>query len=65
MSSVDETASTQLVTQREAAAALGVSTGTVGRWARLGLIPAIVLPSGRRRYRLEDVRACLQIGKSA
>ena len=33
----------------------GVRSDTVRRWARDGLIPAVVLPSGQVRFRREDV----------
>ena len=46
---------TELLTEREVAALLRVTPSTVGRWATRGLIPVIVLPSGRRRFRLGDV----------
>jgi excisionase family DNA binding protein len=45
----------ELLTEREVAARLRVAPSTVGRWAARGLIPVIVLPSGRRRFRLDDV----------
>ena len=31
-----------------------------GRWANKGLIPVIVLPSGRRRFRRDDVTLLLE-----
>ena len=45
----------ELLTEREVAALLRVAPSTVSRWATKGLIPVIVLPSGRRRFRLDDV----------
>ena len=47
--------SMELLTEREVAALLRVAPSTVGRWAARGLIPVIVLPSGRRRFRRDDV----------
>lgn len=45
----------QLLTVREVAERLQVSSGSVLRWARLGLIPVYrVGPAGRVRIRLED-----------
>lgn len=45
----------ELLTEREVADLLRVAPSTVGRWAARGLIPVILLPSGRRRFRLNDV----------
>jgi DNA-binding transcriptional MerR regulator len=39
----------------EAAAMVGVNPATLDRWGREGLIPALVLPSGQRRYRQADL----------
>ena len=52
--------STELLTEREVAALLRVAPSTVGRWAARGLIPVIVLPSGRRRFRRDDVTLLLE-----
>ena len=52
--------STELLTEREVAALLRVAQSTVGRWAARGLIPVIVLPSGRRRFRRDDVTLLLE-----
>lgn len=48
-----------LLTTSEVADRLRVSVATVNRYARLGELPAIVLPGGQRRYRAEDVDALL------
>lgn len=37
----------------------GVNPETIRRWVREGSLPAIVLPSGRLRFRPEDVDALL------
>jgi excisionase family DNA binding protein len=50
---------TRLLTAREVAGVLGVSTETVLRWTRAGKLPAIRLPGGAIRYRAEDVDAWL------
>ena len=55
----------ELLTEREVAALLRVTPSTVGRWAVKGLIPAIVLPSGRRRFRRDDVRLLLESTRSS
>jgi excisionase family DNA binding protein len=46
---------TDLMTEQEVAAMLRVTPSTVSRWASKGLIPVIVLPSGRRRFRRVDL----------
>lgn len=48
-----------LLTTAEVASRLRVSVATVNRYARDGDLPAIVLPGGQRRYRVEDVDALL------
>ncbi len=50
-----------LLSRKELAAALGVSPRTVDRWIREQTgPPAVVLPSGRRRWRWGTVQAWLQ-----
>jgi len=51
-----------LLTAIEAAERLRVSASTVRRWAQLGLIPAIRLPSGQVRIRRTDVERVLRDG---
>lgn len=46
-----------LMQVRETATALGVSENTIRRWESRGLIAAVRLPSGVRRFRPEDVEA--------
>jgi predicted DNA-binding transcriptional regulator AlpA len=49
-----------LLTARETAAKLSVSTGALLRWTRAGLVPgAVKLPSGAVRYRPELLDAWL------
>jgi excisionase family DNA binding protein len=51
----------RLLSRKELAAALGVSTRTVDRWIREGTgPPATLLPGGRRRWRWGDVQAWLR-----
>jgi DNA-binding transcriptional MerR regulator len=45
----------QWCTSREAATKVHVSVGTIRDYARRGILPSYKLPSGERRYRLEDV----------
>jgi len=39
----------------QAAEFLGVHPKTIDRWAKEGRIPALVMPSGQRRYRQGDL----------
>lgn len=48
---------TQLMQVRQAAQALGVHENTIRRWEERGLLRAVRLPSGVRRFRPEDVEA--------
>ena len=48
-----------LLTIGEAARALGVSVDTIRRWSDDGRITAVVLPSGHRRFHVEDIEALL------
>lgn len=45
----------RLLTAREVADKLGVSTETVLRWRRKSLIPAIALPGGAVRFRQDEL----------
>lgn len=49
----------ELLTARETAARLGVSTGALLRWTRAGKVPAVRLPSGAIRYVPERLEAWL------
>ena len=49
----------RLLTAREVAELLGVSTETVLRWTRAGDLPAIRLPGGAIRYRPSELEAWL------
>jgi predicted DNA-binding transcriptional regulator AlpA len=51
--------SERLLTAREVAETLAVSTGALLRWTRAGLVPAIKLPSGAVRYRPDAIAAWL------
>lgn len=44
-----------LLTPAQAGEIFGVSGRTMSRWAREGRVPTIVLPSGHRRFRPEDL----------
>jgi excisionase family DNA binding protein len=48
-----------LMTAREVADLLGVSTETVLRWVRQGKLPAIRLPGGAIRFRRDEIEAWL------
>jgi excisionase family DNA binding protein len=45
----------RLLTARQVAELIGVSTETVLRWTRRGELPAIRLPGGALRYREADL----------
>jgi excisionase family DNA binding protein len=45
----------ELMQVRQAARALGVSENTIRRWEERGLLRAVRLPSGVRRFRPEDI----------
>jgi excisionase family DNA binding protein len=47
----------QLLQVRQAARGLGVHENTLRRWEERGLIRAVHLPSGVRRFRTEDIEA--------
>lgn len=49
-----------LLTAREVAAQLGVSTGALLRWTRARKVPAVKLPSGAIRYVPEQIDAWLE-----
>ncbi len=46
-----------LMKVRQAARGLGVHENTIRRWEEKGLIRAVRLPSGVRRFRSEDIAA--------
>jgi excisionase family DNA binding protein len=48
-----------LLSAREVALRLGVSTETVLRWTRCGELPGFRLPGGALRYRHEELEAWL------
>lgn len=52
--------SARLITARELAGRLGVSSETVLRWARRGDIPAIKLPGGGIRFDENEVERWLE-----
>jgi excisionase family DNA binding protein len=47
----------ELMQVRQAARVLGVHENTLRRWEERGLLQAVKLPSGVRRFRTEDVSA--------
>ena len=48
--------------QRLADLGLTVSDETIRRWSKSGKLPATQLPSGHRRYRIEDIDALVGLG---
>jgi excisionase family DNA binding protein len=51
--------SDDLLTTAEAARMLRVSQKTIGRWVRLGQLPAVRLPSGQFRIKRAEVERLL------
>jgi excisionase family DNA binding protein len=51
---------TELLTAQQVADRLSVHVESVRRWTRQGDLAAVRLPSGRYRYRAEDVTALVQ-----
>jgi predicted site-specific integrase-resolvase len=45
----------ELLQVRAAALKLGVHENTLRSWEKAGLLPAVRLPSGVRRFRVEDI----------
>lgn len=55
-----------MLTTGEAAKRMGVSIGTVRRWAKSGQLPHAVMPSGRLRFRPDELDAAVErVEKSA
>jgi len=55
----------RFITPAEIAARYGVSSRTVGMWARKGVIPAQFTPTGRVRLVRADVEAALEKSSAA
>jgi predicted site-specific integrase-resolvase len=47
----------EILMPAQAARIFGCSTKTLWRWARRGLIPSIILPSGHRRFVRSELEA--------
>jgi DNA-binding transcriptional MerR regulator len=54
-----ETTPRRLGTVKQAAALTDVSTQTVARWARQGLVSTVRVANGRTRYDLDDIEALI------
>ena len=48
-----------MLTSSKLGKAIGLSKGTIIRLAKEGRIPSIVLPSGHRRFDVDEVKAAL------
>lgn len=55
---------TELLTAQQVAERLSVHVESVRRWTRQGDLAAVRLPSGRYRYRTQDVTALIE-GRAA
>ena len=60
MTNDDDSHTDRLLTAREIAERLGVSTETVLRWVRRGDVPAIKLPGGAIRFAADEFDAWLK-----
>jgi len=49
-----------LLRPREVAELMGVRTATIARWAREGLLKAVLTPGGHRRYRRTEIHDLLK-----
>jgi excisionase family DNA binding protein len=56
----DQTQADALLTPAEVAALFRVNPKTVTRWARAGKITAIRTLGGHRRFRVSEIRRCLE-----
>jgi excisionase family DNA binding protein len=54
----------ELLTVKQAADRLAISTQTLRRWSQQGLVSTITLPSGHRRYRAADIDALTRPDKA-
>lgn len=52
----------RLLLPNEAAERLRLDPKAVGRWARAGLLPSVMLPSGHRRFWESDVEEVINEG---
>ena len=50
----------EFLSRAEVAKLFGVSSSTITRWARTGLIQALRTPGGHYRYRAEDVSGAMR-----
>jgi excisionase family DNA binding protein len=50
----------RLLTARELAGQLGISTGALLRWTRAGKVPSVKLPSGAVRFVPEQIEGWIQ-----
>jgi len=50
-----------MLTSSKLGKALGLSKATIIRLAKDGRIPSIILPSGHRRFDVEEVKAVLSV----
>lgn len=51
---------TELLTAQEVADRLAVHVESVRRWTRQGKLSAVPLPSGRKKYRSDDIDAMVR-----
>ena len=54
----------RLLTSKQAAAMLGVSTKTLWEWVNRGVLPQVKIPGTRPKYDIEDIRLVISKYKS-
>ena len=54
----------ELLDPSDVALRLGVTTETVRQWAKEGKLASVVMPSGRRKFRSEDIDAIVDAAQS-
>jgi excisionase family DNA binding protein len=59
MANIPKDGSSEMLDRSEAAKRIGVSVGTIHNYVQRGILPAYELPTGARRFRVEDVDALL------
>ena len=53
----------RLITQKEAAEYLGISTKTVWDWTERGILPKVEIPGTKTKYDLNDLEKLIQENK--
>jgi excisionase family DNA binding protein len=54
----------RLITQKEAAEYLGISTKTLWEWTEKGIVPRVEIPGTKSKYDLNDLENLIQENKN-